>query len=101
QSVILGPLRIARTPPHAGGVDEAIPRSADLGDGVHRVPGGARDVVNDRPFVSDETVEERRLPDVGASGDRDGTLGAPARFSLQTFHVRDDDVEQVACAAAM
>src|SRR5258708_6295107 len=43
----------------------------------------------------------RRLPDVRASDDCDGSLGARGSAARQAFHVRNDDVEQIAGTASV
>ena len=59
----------------AGGVDEA-PDSPPIDELVHRVDGGAGDVVDDDPLLTGELVEQGGLADVGLADDRDPARAA-------------------------
>ena len=84
------------------------PRRVD--DGVDRVAGGARQVVDDGAVVADEPVEQRRLADVGTAHDGDTgdvvlvAASVPAALGLDFGRLgqqRDDGVEEVARLAAV
>ena len=52
-------------------VDDGETLSSPLDDAVQPIAGQTREGINDRPPRAGEAVEQRRLPDVGTSDDRD------------------------------
>ena len=71
EAVVLGRLVDAAAATHAGGVDEAQRPVLGLDHRVDRVACGAGLVVHDGALVADEAVEQRGLPDIGTTHDRD------------------------------
>ena len=69
------------TAPEARGVDERHGAVVPLDFGVDRVPRRAGDLADDDALLTEQRVEQRRLPDVGAAhdGDRDGS---PRRLEI-------------------
>ena len=61
----------ARLDLQAAGVDHGERASRPFGRAVDAIPGGARDVGDDRDPLPDEAVEEGRLADVRAADDGD------------------------------
>ena len=68
----------ARLELEAAGVDHGERAAVPLGGAVDAIPGGARDVGDDRQALADEPVEERALPDVRAADDGDDGQGGHA-----------------------
>ncbi len=62
---------------HAGGVDEADGSLGGLHHGVDGVAGGAGGIVGDRALVTDQPVEQGRLPDVGPADQRHPGYAGP------------------------
>ena len=71
ERVVLGALVDLRPAAHPGGVDEPDGPVLGLHHRVDGVAGGARQVVDHRPLLADQAVEERRLADVGPADDGD------------------------------
>ncbi len=60
-------MRFAQT----GRVDEAQRPAADVDHRFDRVASGAGNIGDDRPPLSDQCVEERRLSGIGNAGEND------------------------------
>ena len=99
--VVLDALALAPFAPQARGVDEDERRVAAPEDGVDRVPRRPGLVGHDHAFLTEERVQEARLPDVRPAEDRNpdrlfADLGRP-----RTGKLRDDPVEEIAGSVAV
>ena len=87
ERVVLGRVVDPRPPPHAGGVDEHDRPVLGLDERVDGVAGRAGQVVDDRPILAHQAVEERALADVRPADDghprRAWLVGRPRRVVLQ------------------
>src|SRR5690606_20419327 len=70
------PLLQVHTAADAGGVDQTPQLPPELNDLVHRVAGGAGELVYDDAFFACCLVQERGLTDVRSSEDRNATWTA-------------------------
>ena len=88
----------------AGGVEDAEVPLVPLEQGIHRIPRRPRDGADDGSFFLQQTIDERRLADVGPPDDRDLRLGIARRrrrVAPALGHPRQHHVQQVADPFAM
>ncbi len=85
-----------------GGIDETPYLAAQFDQRVHRVDGGAGDVVHHRTLGAGQPVQQRALADVRLADQRDPSRSPAGRRDLRHRGQRGDHlVEQVGHAAAV
>ena len=67
----------------SGRIDESPDLAVHLDQRVHRVDRGARDVVDHRPLIARQPVQQRALPHVRLTDQRHPPRTAPGRGQLR------------------
>ena len=68
-------LRDTAAAAYSGGVDERVITPGVSKRHANAVAGGTGDVVSDQPVLAEQTIDERRLADIGSTDDGDPDTG--------------------------